>query len=140
MEFDLYKILIIYIIFTIYQKAVAIFMSIKFPTYDDIKKATPFWQNMYKLRTLNAYISVLFIIYIYTNFKINNYIFVVLSLLLTSNVNFFLFNNQNIYYIIQKTSDNEKISNFMATRTNIYLNYIISLYIIYALIQIFLIK
>jgi hypothetical protein len=137
---DLYIILIIYFIFLVYQKALAIFMESKFPTYEDIQKTTPFWQNVYKLREINAFISLMFIIYIFTNFKVNHYTFVVLCTLLLSVVNFFLFNSNYIYYIIQKNSANDKFVHFMTTKTNVYLNYITVLYVIYAMIQIFLIK
>jgi hypothetical protein len=137
---DLYIILIIYFIFLVYQKALAIFMESKFPTYEDIQKTTPFWQNVYKLREINAFISLMFIIYIFTNFKVNHYTFVVLCMLLLSVVNFFLFNSNYIYYIIQKNSANDKFVHFMTTKTNVYLNYITVLYVIYAMIRIFLIK
>ena len=137
---DLYTILIIYFVFLVYQKSLAIFMESKFPTYEDIKKTTPFWQNVYKLREINAFISLMFIIYIFTNFKVNHYTFVVLCMLLLSVVNFLLFNSHYVYYIIQQNSANDKFVKFMSTETNVYLNYITVLYVIYAMIQIFLIK
>jgi hypothetical protein len=140
MEFDLYTVLIMYFIFLVYQKSIAIFMESKFPTYEDIKTTTPFWQNVYKLREINAFISLSFIAYIFTNFKVNHYTFVVLCMLLASVVNFFLFNSNYIYYIIQQTSDSDKLVKFMSTKTNVYLNYITILYVFYAMIQIFLIK
>ena len=137
---DLYTILIIYFIFLVYQKSLAIFMENKFPTYEDIQKTTPFWKNVYKLREINALISLLFIIYIFTNFKVNHYTFVVLCMLLLSVVNFFLFNSNYVYYIIQQNTANDKFVHFMSTKTNVYLNYITILYVIYAMIRIFLIK
>jgi hypothetical protein len=115
-------------------------MESKFPTYEDIKKTTPFWQNVYKLRQFNAFISLSFILYIFSNFKVNHYTFVVLCILLTSVVNFFLFNSHYIYYIIEKNSDNEKIANFMATKTNVYLNYITVLYVFYAMTKLFILQ
>ena len=137
---NLYTILIVYFIFLVYQKLFAIFMESKLPTYEDIKKSTPFWQNIYKLREINAFISALFIIYIFTTFKINHYIFVVLSMLLISVVNFFLFNSQYIYYFIQQNSDNNKLVQFMSSDVNVYLNYITILYVIYAVIKIFILN
>jgi hypothetical protein len=137
---DLRTILIIYFIFIIYQKSLAIFMEIKFPTYEDIKKTTPFWQNVYKLRQLNAFISFLFIIYIFTNFKVNYYTFVILCMLLLGLINFFLFNSQYIYYITQKTNDNDKLIKFMSTKANLYFMYITILYVFYALIKVFILK
>ena len=137
---DLYTILVVYFIFLVYQKLFAIFMESKLPTYEDIKKSTPFWQNIYKLREINAFISALFIIYIFTTFKINHYIFVVLSMLLISVVNFFLFNSQYIYYIMQKTNDNDKLVKFMSTKANLYFMYITILYVFYALIKVFILK
>lgn len=137
---DLYTILIIYFIFLVYQKTLAIFMESKFPTYEDIKKSTPFWQNVYKLREINAFISFMFIIYIFTNFKVNHYTFVVLCMLLLSVVNFFLFNSNYIYYIIQKNEDNNKFVQFMTTKTNVYLNYITVLYVIYAMTKLFILQ
>ena len=137
---DLYTILVVYFIFLVYQKLFAIFMESKLPTYEDIKKSTPFWQNIYKLREINAFISALFIIYIFTTFKINHYIFVVLSMLLISVVNFFLFNSQYIYYFIQQNSDNNKLVQFMSSDVNVYLNYITILYVIYAVIKIFILN
>lgn len=140
MEFDLYTVLIMYFIFLVYQKSLAIFMESKFPTYEDIKTTTPFWQNVYKLRQLNAFISFLFIIYIFTNFKVNYYTFVILCMLLLGLINFFLCNNQYIYYIIPKNSDNEKIVKFMSTKANLYFMYITILYVFYALIKVFILK
>jgi hypothetical protein len=138
--YDLYTILIIYFVFLVYQKSLALFMENKFPTYEDIQKTTPFWQNVYKLRVINTFISLLFIIYIFTNFKVNRYTFVVLCMLLLSVVNFFLFNNNYVYYIIEKNSANDKFVQFMSKKTNVYLNYITVLYVIYAMIQIFIVK
>ena len=137
---DLYTILIIYFVFLVYQKSLAIFMESKFPTYEDIQRTTPFWQNVYKLRQFNAFISLSFIIYIFTNFNVNHYTFVVLCMLLLSVVNFFLFNSNYDYYIIQQNTANDKFVHFMSTKTNVYLNYITILYVIYAMIRIFLIK
>ena len=137
---DLYTILIIYFVFLVYQKSLAIFMESKFPTYEDIQRTTPFWQNVYKLRQFNAFISLSFIIYIFTNFNVNHYKFVVLCMLLLSVVNFFLFNSNYVYYIIQQNTANDKFVHFMSTKTNVYLNYITILYVIYAMIRIFLIK
>ena len=121
---DLYTILIIYFVFLVYQKSLAIFMESKFPTYEDIQRTTPFWQNVYKLRQFNAFISLSFIIYIFTNFNVNHYTFVVLCMLLLSVVNFFLFNSNYVYYIIQQNTANDKFVHFMSTKTNVYLNYI----------------
>ena len=115
-------------------------MESKFPTYEDIQRTTPFWQNVYKLRQFNAFISLSFIIYIFTNFNVNHYTFVVLCMLLLSVVNFFLFNSNYVYYIIQQNTANDKFVHFMSTKTNVYLNYITILYVIYAMIRIFLIK
>ena len=137
---DLYTILIIYFVFLVYQKSLAIFMESKFPTYEDIQRTTPIWQNVYKLRQFNAFISLSFIIYIFTNFNVNHYTFVVLCMLLLSVVNFFLFNSNYVYYIIQQNTANDKFVHFMSTKTNVYLNYITILYVIYAMIRIFLIK
>ncbi len=140
MEFDLYTVLVMYFVFLVYQKLLAVFMESKFPTYEDIQKTTPFWQNVYKLREFNAFISLSFIIYIFANFKLNHYTFVVLCMLLASVVNFFLFNNHLIYYIIPKTSDNDKVVKFMSTNTNVYLNYITILYVFYAIVKLFILK
>ena len=137
---DLYTILIIYFVFLVYQKSLAIFMESKFPTYEDIQRTTPFWQNVYKLRQFNAFISLSFIIYIFTNFNVNHYTFVVLCMLLLSVVNFFLFNSNYVYYIIQQNTANDKFVHFMSTKKNVYLNDITILYVIYAKIRIFLIK
>jgi hypothetical protein len=134
---NIYILLIGFIIFLVYQKSFALFMENKFPTYKDVQNSSPYWQNMYKLRIFNAFISFVFTIYILLNYKINQYIFVIFSLLLISNINFFLFNNQLIYYLISKNSDNDALVHFMTTKTNVYLNYITALYVIYALIKIF---
>jgi hypothetical protein len=133
----IYMLLIGFIIFLVYQKSFALFMQHKFQTYDDIKNASPFWQNMYRLRIFNALISFFFSIYVLLNYKTNKYIVVIFSLLLISNINFFLFNNQLIYYVIPKNNDTDDVVNFMATRTNKYLNYITALYVVYALSKIF---
>ena len=60
--YDLYTILIIYFVFLVYQKSLALFMENKFPTYEDIQKTTPFWQNVYKLRSngvISDYVTVI---------------------------------------------------------------------------------
>jgi len=133
----IYYLLIGFIIFLVYQKSFALFMEYKFPTYQDVQNSSPYWQNMYKLRVFNAFISFIFTIYILLNYTINQYIFVIFSLLLISNINFFLFNNELIYYVIPKNNDNNAFVRFMTTKTNKYLNYITALYVIYALLKIF---
>jgi hypothetical protein len=133
----IYILLIGFIIFLVYQKSFALFMQYKFQTYDDVQNASPFWQNMYKLRVINALISFIFSIYVLLNYKTNKYIIIIFSLLLISNINFFLFNNQLIYYVIPRNNDTNKVVNFMATKMNKYLNYITALYVVYALSKIF---
>ena len=140
MESDLYSVLIMYFLFLIYQKTFSVFMENKYPTYDGIKGTTQFWKNLYQVREINALISLLFIIYIFTSFKVNHYTFVVLSMLSLSVINFFLFNSQYIYYLIPQTNDTTKFVNFMSTETNVYLNYITILYVFYAIIKIFYFK
>ena len=61
-------------------------------------------------------------------------------MLLISVVNFFLFNSQYIYYFIQQNSDNNKLVQFMSSDVNVYLNYITILYVIYAVIKIFILN
>lgn len=134
---NIYALLIGFMIFLVYQKSFALFMEYKFPTYQDVQNSSPYWQNMYKLRVFNALISFVFTMYILLNYKVNQYIFVIFSLLLISNINFFLFNNQLIYYVVPKNNDNNTFVNFMATKTNTYLNYITGLYVFYALAKIF---
>jgi hypothetical protein len=135
---NIYTLLIGFIIFLIYQKSFALFMEYKFQTYQDVQNASPYWQNMYKLRVINALISFIFSIYILLNYKVNQYIFVIFSLLLISNINFFLFNNELIYYVIPKNNDTNTFVNFMTTKTNTYLNYITGFYVFYASVKIFL--
>jgi hypothetical protein len=134
---NIYTLLIGFMIFLVYQKSFALFMEYKFPTYQDVQNSSPYWQNMYKLRVFNALISFVFTMYILLNYKVNQYIFVIFSLLLISNINFFLFNNQLIYYVVPKNNDNNTFVHFMATKTNIYLNYITAFYVFYALAKIF---
>jgi hypothetical protein len=134
---ELFKVLIIYFIFMVYQKGLAIFMQHKFPTVEDKKNAPPFWKSVYKLRVVNAIISFLFIMYIFANFKLNHYTTVVLYMLLLGLLNFLLFTNENIYYIMKKTSDNDKFVSFMGTDFNLYWTYITILYVFYALLKIF---
>ena len=135
---NIYTLLIGFFIFIVYQKSFALFMEYKFPTYQDVQNSSPYWQNMYKLRVFNALISFVFIMYILLNYKANQYIFVIFSLLLISNINFFLFNNELIYYVIPRNNDTNTFVNFMTTKTNKYLNYITALYVIYASLKIFI--
>ena len=137
---NLYTILIIYFIFVLFQKPFNIFMGYKFPTYEDIEQATPFWKNLYKLRVLTMFISITIIAYIFTNFKVNHYTVVILCLFLANNINFLLFSNHYIYYIIQKNDENNKFVRFMSSKTNVYLNCITILYVFYAIFKIFIIK
>ncbi len=134
----IYILLIGFMIFLVYQKSFALFMEYKFETYQDVQNASPYWQKLYKLRVINALISFIFTIYILLNYKINQYIFVIFSFLLISNINFFLFNNELIYYVIPRNNDTNDFVNFMTIKTNIYLNYITALYVIYALLKIFI--
>ena len=133
----IYYLLIGFVIFLVYQKSFALFMEHKFPTYQDVQNSSPYWQNMYKLRVINAFLSFIFTIYVLLNYKTNQYIVVIFSLLLISNINFFLFTNELIYYVIPRNNDTNNLVNFMTIKTNRYLNYITALYVIYALLKIF---
>jgi len=115
-------------------------MGSKFPTYEDIEQATPFWKKLYKIRVISMFISMAIIAYIFTNFKVNHYTFVILCLFLSNNINFLLFSDQYIYYIIQKTNENNKFVQFMSANANAYLNYITGIYVIYVMIKIFFLK
>lgn len=123
---DTYNILIIFIVFVLIHKIVALTII--------------FNLDIVWLRYLFNIIEPMFIIYFFLFLKTNSYIRFLLFLFLLAPINYWLFDKGLIYSIIDNNSQNNKIVKKIAFYGDSIINIIILLYTLFFLQNIFLNK
>jgi hypothetical protein len=123
---DTYNILIIFIVFVLIHKIVALTII--------------FNLDIVQLRYLFNIIEPIFIIYFFSFLNTNNYIRLLLLLFLLAPINYWLFDKGLIYSIIDNNPQNNKIVSKIAFYGDSTINIIILLYTLFFLQKIFLNK
>jgi len=133
-----YKMLIIFVIFIVFKKFISIVVQHKFPTYKDLKNASPFWKFLVKIRDFNNVIALIATFYFLYNFTLNYYIRVIFYIIFFHVILYFLIDERLIYLFIN--DDNIYLKDFVHF-ANIYIDTsetaIIAVFAIYSLVVIF---
>jgi hypothetical protein len=108
-----YKILILYIIFLVIRKIVDFTVEIHIPTYENLKKESKFWKDMVLLRRVLCFMDIMFIIFIFAFYKLNTFINIILFLIFLGDLEYILIDERIIDYITGKSSQNNKVINFV---------------------------
>ena len=134
---NVYSILIYYFIFVAIKKTYDLFMEYKYPTFEDMEKANASNSFLLKLRDSLAVSSVSWGLYIIFNYKTNNYILVILSILILTNFMYFLIERRFIYYFVDKKNLNMDVVMFVDSIINNVCNLMVALYAFYVVLKIY---
>lgn len=135
---QVYQILIYYFIFAFFQRMLAVYVSYNLDSiHEDINNASPFMQYLFRIRQILSFVNVFFITYIFYNFKLNNYIFVLLFLLFIKSLEFIIIGTGWIFYFIEENEDNKYVTNFIDNQIGFYINIFTYFYILYLLLKLY---
>ena len=134
---SLYFLLICFVIFLIVKNTFDATMDVLYPLYEDIERGNHTVKKAFIFRNILSIMCVTFILYFFINYKLNNYLYTILLLVLLTCINFFLVCDRYIYYLIKPNNNNLAIVKLLDAYGSMFLNYIILTYSLYIIIQIF---
>ena len=133
-----YNLLIIFIIFYSFKKILSIVIERKFPTYNDLTKASEFWKTLIKIRTINVVITFIWLSYFLYNYALNFFIRTIFYTIMLHNIYYFLIDEHVIFKIIKNPSDETReYVHYLNTYGDWIENWIVESFAIYALFSIF---
>jgi hypothetical protein len=132
-----YYMLIFFVVFIFIKKIVDLVVEAKFPTYNDVKKSSSFWQNLVKLDSFLQIVSAIFVIYFLMFFNLNYFIKIIFIIILLQSIKYFLVEDRYIFLFIDNNNNNKKIIDLVDIYTDGASNLIISVFALYALVKIF---
>ena len=133
-----YNLLIIFTIFYFFKKILSIVIERKFPTYNDLTKASEFWKTLIKIRTINVIITFICVSYFLYNYTFNFFIRTFFLIIISHNIFYFLIDEHVIFKIIKNPSEKtRKYVYLLNTYGDLIENWIVATFAFYALIAIF---
>ena len=132
-----YYMLIFFVIFIFIKKIVDLVVEAKFPTYNDVKKSSSFWQNLVNLDSFLQIVSAIFVIYFLMFFNLNYFIKIIFIIILLQSIKYFLVEDRYIFLFIDNNNNNQKIIDLVDIYTDGASNLIISVFALFALVKIF---
>ena len=132
-----YYMLIFFVIFIFIKKIVDLVVEAKFPTYNDVKKSSSFWQNLVNLDSFLQIVSAIFVIYFLMFFNLNYFIKIIFIIILLQSIKYFLVEDRYIFLLIDDNNNNQKIIDLVDIYTDGASNLIISVFALFALVKIF---
>ena len=132
-----YYMLIFFVIFIFIKKIVDLVVEAKFPTYNDVKKSSSFWQNLVNLDSFLQIVSAIFVIYFLMFFNLNYFIKIIFIIILLQSIKYFLVEDRYIFLFIDNNNNNQKIIDLVDIYTDGSSNLIISVFALFALVKIF---
>jgi hypothetical protein len=134
---NVYITLIYFTIFIFTKKILDIIVEINVPTYKDLDKKSEFVKMLVKIRDLLSLVTIVSILYLFCFYKLNKYLVFLFALLLVYNIEYFLIDHRFIYYFFNNNAFNNKTIDFLDTNSDMFYNFIISVYCMYVLVVIF---
>lgn len=135
-----YYMLIFFVVFLLIKKIIDLVVEAKFPTYKNVKKASPFWQNLVKIDTFLEIVSDIFVVYFLLFFNLNYYIKIIFMIMLIDSFSLFLIEYRYIYLFIDKNETNEKMVHLIDVYFDGSTNLLVSAFALFALVKIFVVK
>jgi hypothetical protein len=132
-----YTYLIVFVIFLLVKKFVALVVEVKFPTYNDLDGASIFWKVLVKIRSLMDLMTLLFTSYFLYNYKFTPPVRLIFQILLLRSLLYFLIDDQFIWLFINRTHKTREVVHFLNTFGDSISDFIITCIIVYALTKIF---
>ena len=132
-----YKYLIVFVIFLAIKKMVAFTVEAKFPTYQDLDKASTSWKVLVKIRNALNLLSLLFASYFLYNYKFTFSVMLIFWIVWLRAIFYFLIDDQLVWLFINKTHKTRTIVHDLNTYGDSVSDFLIALVAVYALAKIF---
>ena len=132
-----YKYLIVFVIFLAIKKMVAFTVEAKFPTYQDLDKASTSWKVLVKIRNALNLLSLLFASYFLYNYRFTSSVMLIFWIVWLRAIFYFLIDDQLVWLFINKTHKTRTIVHDLNTYGDSATHSIVAISAIYALAKIF---
>ena len=132
-----YTYLIVFVIFLLVKKFVALVVEVKFPTYKDLDRASIFWKVLVKIRSLMDLMTLLFTSYFLYYYKFTHPVTLIFSILLLRSMLYFLIDDQFVWLFINRTHTSREVVHTLNTFGDSISDFVITCIIVYALTKIF---
>jgi len=132
-----YTILIAFVAFLLIKKFVALVVEVKFPTYQDLYKASDLWRSIVKIRSALNFITIFVTSYFLYNYRFVAAARLIFTIILLRSVLYFLVDNQLVWLFINKTPKTKEVVHFLNTYGDSISDFLITLVAVYALTTIF---
>ena len=129
--------LIAFVIFLAIKNLVAIIVHAKFPTYENLDKASTFWKIIVKMRSVLNLLSLLFASYFLYNYKFTFSVMLIFWIVWLRAIFYFLIDDQLVWLFINKTHKTRTIVHDLNTYGDSVSDFLIALVAVYALAKIF---
>jgi len=132
-----YTILIAFVAFLLIKKFVALVVEVKFPTYQDLDKASDLWRSIVKIRSALNFITIFVTSYFLYNYRFVAAARLIFTIILLRSVLYFLVDDQLVWLFINKTPKTKEVVHFLNTYGDSISDFLITLVAVYALTTIF---
>ena len=116
---------------------VAFTVEAKFPTYQDLDKASTSWKVLVKIRNALNLLSLLFASYFLYNYKFTFSVMLIFWIVWLRAIFYFLIDDQLVWLFINKTHKTRTIVHDLNTYGDSVSDFLIALVAVYALAKIF---
>jgi hypothetical protein len=132
-----YMLLIVFVGFLLIKKFIGLIVEVKFPTYQDLDKASPPWKLLVKVRSFFNFITIFITSYLLYNYKFISAARLIFAIILIRCVFYFLIDDQLVWLFINKTHKTKEVVHFLNTYGDSISDFLITLVTVYALTTIF---
>jgi hypothetical protein len=132
-----YTILIAFVAFLLIKKFVALVVEVKFPTYQDLDKASDLWRSIVKIRSALNFITIFVTSYFLYNYRFVAAARLIFTIILLRCVLYFFVDDQLVWLFINKTPKTKEVVHFLNTYGDSISDFLITLVAVYALTTIF---
>ena len=132
-----YTFLIAFVIFLAIKNLVAIIVHAKFPTYENLDKASTFWKIIVKMRSVLNLLSLLFSAYFLYNYRFTPVITLIFWMFLIRSIYYFVIDERYIWLFINETPETVRIVRHLNIYGDSISHSIVTLLAVYALAKIF---
>ena len=132
-----YKYLIVFVIFLAIKKMVAFTVEAKFPTYQDLDKASTSWKVLVKIRNVLNLLSLLFSAYFLYNYRFTPVITLIFWMFLIRSIYYFVIDERYIWLFINETPETVRIVRHLNIYGDSISHSIVAIIAVYSLAKIF---
>jgi len=132
-----YLYLIAFVAFVLIKDFIALLVEVKFPTYQDLDKATDFWKVLVKIRSAMNFITIWAISYFLYTYKLTYAARLIFKILLVRSILYFMIDDQYIWFFINKTPERRTIVHDLNTYGDSVALFLVALVAVYSLTTIF---